>query len=287
MLYGHILRSPHPHANIVSIDTSEAEQVPGVLAIITPFDVPRRIVSPIAQDTSILDTRVGFVGDEVAAVAALDDDAAFRALSLIRVEYETLPFYTDADSALAPDAVEIHPGGNLALNPPLSIGRGDVDQGFAEADLVREETYNIACHSATPMEPRAAMASWDGDSVTVWKSTRGVHLDQAALAQALEIPAENVQMIGPFLGGGFGNKDESRLAAIAAVLSRRAGRPVRIEFSREDEFVAGRTRHAGRIHLRVGVRRTARLRPFVCWHVYLKYWSLRGLRAGRGSSGGA
>ena len=254
LLYGHILRSPHPHANIVSIDTTAAAQVDGVLAIITPFDTPRRAVAPIAQDTSVLDTRVRFVGDEVAAVAAVDDDAARQALSLIRVEYETLPFYTDPDAALAPDAYPIHPGGNLALNPPLSIGRGDVEQGFAQADLVLEETYNIACHSATPMEPRAALASWEGDSVTVWKSTRGVHVDQVALAQALDIPVEKVQMIGPFLGGGFGNKDESRLAAIAALLSQRAGRPVRIEFSREDEFVAGRTRHAGRIQLKVGVK---------------------------------
>ena len=164
MLYGQILRSPHPHANIVGIDTAEAEQAPGVIAIITPFNVPRRAVAPIAQDTSVLDERVRFVGDEVAAVAAVDDDAALRALSLIRVEYEQLPFYTDPDSALAPDAYPIHPGGNLALNPPLSIGRGNVEQGFAEADLVMEETYNIACHSATPMEPRAAMASWEGDS---------------------------------------------------------------------------------------------------------------------------
>ena len=255
MLYGHVLRSPHPHANIISIDTTEAAQVPGVLAIITPFDVPNRAVAPTAQDTNILDTRVRFVGDEVAAVAAVDDDAARQALALIRVEYETLPFYIDPDSALHPDAFPIHPGGNLAINPPLSIGRGNVEQGFAEADLVLEETYNIACHSATPMEPRAAMASWDSDSLTVWKSTRGVHLDQVALAQALDIPADKVQLIGPFLGGGFGNKDESRLAAIAALLSQRAGQPVRIEFSREDEFVAGRTRHAGRIELKVGVKR--------------------------------
>ena len=255
MLYGHVLRSPHPHANIVSIDTTAAAQVPGVLAIITPFDVPHRAVAPIAQDTNILDTRVRFVGDEVAAVAAVDDDAARQALALIRVEYETLPFYTDPDSALHPDAFPIHPGGNLAINPPLSIGRGNVEQGFAEADLVLEESYNIACHSATPMEPRAAMASWDGDSLTVWKSTRGVHLDQVALARALDIPADKVQLIGPFLGGGFGNKDESRLAALAALLSQRAGQPVRIEFSREDEFVAGRTRHAGRIELKVGVKR--------------------------------
>ena len=254
MLYGHILRSPHPHANIVSIDTAAAAQVPGVLAIITPFDVPRRPVAPIAADTLPLDTRVRFVGDEVAAVAAVDDDAARRALSLLRVEYETLPFYTDADAALAPDAVPIHPGGNLAINPPLSIGRGDVAQGFAEADLVMEETYQIACHSATPMEPRAALASWEGDTLTVWKSTRGVHVDQAALAQALDLPVNRVQIIGPFLGGGFGNKDESRMAAIAALLSQRAGQPVRIEFSREDEFIAGRTRHAGRIHLKVGVK---------------------------------
>ena len=255
MLYGHILRSPHPHANIVSIDTEAAAQVPGVLAIITPFDVPRRPVAPIAADTLPLDTRVRFVGDEVAAVAAVDDDAARRALSLLRVEYETLPFYTDADAALAPDAVPIHPGGNLAINPPLSIGRGDVAQGFAEADLVMEETYQIACHSATPMEPRAALASWEGDNLTVWKSTRGVHVDQAALAQALDLPVNRVQIIGPFLGGGFGNKDESRMAAIAALLSQRAGQPVRIEFSREDEFIAGRTRHAGRIHLKVGAKR--------------------------------
>ena len=255
MLYGHVLRSPHPHANIVSIDTTAAAQAPGVLAIITPLDVPNRAVAPTAQDTNILDTRVRFVGDEVAAVAAVDDDAARQALALIRVEYETLPFYTDPDSALHPDAFPIHPGGNLAINPPLSIGRGNVEQGFAEADLVLEESYNIACHSATPMEPRAAMASWDGDSLTVWKSTRGVHLDQVALARALDIPADKVQLIGPFLGGGFGNKDESRLAALAALLSQRAGQPVRIEFSREDEFVAGRTRHAGRIELKVGVKR--------------------------------
>ncbi len=255
MLYGHVLRSPHPHANIISIDTTAAAQVPGVLAIITPFDVPNRAVAPIAQDTNILDTRVRFVGDEVAAVAAVDYDAARQALALIRVEYETLPFYIDPDSALHPDAFPIHPGGNLAINPPLSIGRGNVEQGFAQADLVLEESYNIACHSATPMEPRAAMASWDSDSLTVWKSTRGVHLDQVALAQALDIPMDKVQLIGPFLGGGFGNKDESRLAAIAALLSQRAGQPVRIEFSREDEFVAGRTRHAGRIELKVGVKR--------------------------------
>ncbi len=255
MLYGLVLRSPHPHANIRSVDTTAAARVPGVRAIITPFDAPNRPVAPIALDNPVLDWRVRFVGDEVAAIAAVDEDAARQALALLRVDYEILPFYTDPEAALRPDATPIHPGGNLALNPPLSIGRGDVAQGFAEADLVLEETCNIACHSATPMEPRAALARWEGDALTVWKSTRGVHVDRAALAQALGLPAEQVQVVGPFLGGGFGNKDESRLAALAALLSRQAGRPVRIEFSREDEFVAGRTRHAGKINLKVGVKR--------------------------------
>ena len=153
LLHGHILRSPHPHANIRRIDTAAAAAVDGVLAVITPFTIPQRPVSPIAADTLPLDTRVRFVGDEVAAVAALDADTARYAASLIQVEYEILPFYTDPDAALAPDAYPIHPGGNLAINPPLSIGRGDVEQGFAAADLVFEETYRIACHSATPMEP--------------------------------------------------------------------------------------------------------------------------------------
>ena len=255
MLHGEIIRSPHPHANIVRIDPAAAAAVDGVLAVITPFNIPRRPVSPIAGDTLPLDTRVRFVGDEVAAVAAVDADTARYAASLIQVEYETLPFYTDPDAALAADAYPIHPGGNLALNPPLSLGRGDVDQGFAAADLVFEETYRLACHSATPMEPRAALAAWEGDNLTVWKSTRGVHVDQVALAQCLDLPLSQVQIVGPFLGGGFGNKDESRMAAIAALLARQAGRPVRIEYSREDEFIAGRTRHAGRIRLKVGVKR--------------------------------
>jgi CO/xanthine dehydrogenase Mo-binding subunit len=130
-----------------------------------------------------------------------------------------------------------------------------VAQGFAEADLILEEEYDIASHSATPLEPRAALASWEGDSLTVWKSSRGVHVDRVGLAEALGIPAQRVRVVGPHLGGGYGNKDESRLAALAAVLAQRAGKPVRIEYSRQEEFVAGRTRHACRIKMRVGVKR--------------------------------
>lgn len=252
MLYGQILRSPHPHANILSIDTSAAAQLPGVQALITPFDVP---LGKVAPDMSVLDTRVRFVGDEVAAVAADDPETARQSLQLIRVEYETLPFVLDPEEALRPETVSIHTGGNLAMTTPMSLKRGDVELGFAEADLVMEETYTIPTHSATPMEARGALAAWDGDLLTVWKSTRGVHPDREILANALQIPVGNIRVVGPYLGGGFGNKDESRLGALTAILARRAGRPVLIEYSREEEFVSGRTRHAAKIHLKVGVKR--------------------------------
>ena len=251
MLHGVIVRSPHPHADILSVDVSEALALRGVRAAVAPADVP---ATRLAPDMAVLDTRVRFAGDEVAAVAADDQDTARRAAELVRVEYRPLPFVTDPVAALEPDAPRIHPQGNLAIPEPLELQRGDIDAGFAAADIILEETYRLPTHSATPLEPRAALASWDGDQLTVWKSTRGVHVDRAALAEVLGLEVRNVRVIGPNMGGGYGNKDESRMATLAALLSRRAGRPVRIEYSREEEFVAGRTRHGGRINLRIGVK---------------------------------
>ena len=281
MLYGAILRSPHPHADVLSVDASDAMRLPGVQAVVTPFDAP---AGRLAPDMSILDTRVRFVGDEVAAVAADDPDTARAALELIHVEYATLPHYMTPEAALSPSAVAIHPGGNLALGEVLSLERGSVAEGFAAAEVVLEDEFEIPTHSAAPLEPRAALASWgeisvnpmwpsvhpgaapsvhpepvegrtDADiNLTVWKTTRGVHVDRDALAGALGLPSHRVRVVGPFLGAGYGNKDETRLAALAAVLSRRAGRPVRLEYSREDEFIAGRVRHAARIHIRAGFK---------------------------------
>ena len=254
MLYGAILRSPHPHADVLSVDTTEALRLNGVRAVVTPFDVPPGRMAP---DMGILDTRVRFVGDEVAVVAADDPDTARAAVQLLRVQYAVLPHYSSPEASLAPDAVAIHPDGNLALGQVMSLERGSVADGFAAAEVVLEDDFEIPTHSATPLEPRAALASWgedDDTDLTVWKTTRGVHVDRDALASALGLPASRVRVIGPFLGAGYGNKDETRLAGIAAVLSQRAGRPVRVELSREDEFIAGRVRHAARIHLRAGFR---------------------------------
>ena len=216
------------------------------------------------------------MGDEVAAVAADDPDTARAALELIRVEYAVLPHYMTPEAALSTDAVTIHPGDNLALGEVLSLERGSVADGFAAADVVLEDDFEIPTHSAAPLEPRAALASW-GDipvdpiqpsvhpepvegrtdaeyDLTVWKTTRGVHVDRDALAGALGLTSHRVRVVGPFLGAGYGNKDETRLAGIAAALSQRAGRPVRLEYSREDEFIAGRVRHSAKIHIRAGFK---------------------------------
>ena len=143
MLYGAILRSPHPHADVLSVDTSEALKLPGVRAVVTPFDAP---AGRLAPDMAILDTRVRFVGDEVAAVAADDPDTARAALDLLRVKYAVFPHVMTPEAALSPNAVAIHPGGNLALGQVMSLERGSVADGFAAADVVLEDDFEIPTH---------------------------------------------------------------------------------------------------------------------------------------------
>ena len=251
MLFGKILRSPHPHARILSINVDAARNLPGVRAVVTPFDAPKGQVAP---DMPILDTEARYVGDEVAAVAADDEDLAEAALSLIEVKYEQLPFVTDAVEAIKPDAPQTRPGGNLVGGKPLTLTRGSVEEGFAQADRIFEETYSTPAHAGAALEPRAAVASWDGDHLTVWKSTRGVHADQLALSLALDVPRGNIRVMGQNMGAGYGTKDETRLGAITAVLAQRAGRPVKIELTRQEEFVAGRHRHGTTTTVRMGVK---------------------------------
>ncbi|MCH8190850.1 MAG: molybdopterin-dependent oxidoreductase [Chloroflexi bacterium] len=251
MLHGKVLRSPYAHARIAAIDAGAAARLPGVHAVLTPNDAPHGRVAP---DMPILDTEVRFVGDEVAAVAAEDEETAQGALGLIEVEYQPLPFVTDARFALEQGAPPVHAGGNLVGGKPLTLARGDVDEGFAQADRIFEETFTTPAHSPASLEPRVAIAAWEADRLTVWKASRGVHMDQRSLAMALEIPHETIRVICPHMGAGYGGKDETRLAVLAAVLAQRARRPVKIELTREEEIVAGRTRHATVTTVKVGVK---------------------------------
>jgi CO/xanthine dehydrogenase Mo-binding subunit len=251
MLYGRVLRSPHAHARVLSIDASEAMRLPGVHAVLTYEDVPDRRID---ADLLPLDRVLRFVGEEVAVVAAERESIAEDALAFIRVEYERLAPVFDAEGALEPEAPLVHEGGNLVGGRPLLVERGNVAEGMREAARVFEGRFRTQMHGPVGMETRAAMAEWDGDSVTVWKTSRAVHaVDRRTLARVLGIPEENVRVICTTMGGGFGNKDEGCLAVLVALLARRTGRPVRIEYGRGEEFVAGRNRQETDIDLRIGL----------------------------------
>ncbi|HEY7496028.1 MAG TPA: molybdopterin cofactor-binding domain-containing protein [Candidatus Tectomicrobia bacterium] len=252
MLYGRVLRSPHAHARIVRIDTTDAARLPGVHAVLTHQDVPQ---VRIDADLWPLEAEVRFVGDEVALVAAESEAIAADAVRVIRVEYEVLPAVFDAEEALRPGAPLVHAPGNLVGGRTLVVERGSVVQGLAEATRVFEGTFRTQMHAPAGMETRAALAEWQGDQLTVWKTSRAVHAtDRQTLARVLGIPLEQVRVICPNMGGGFGNKDESRLAVLVALLARQAGHPVRLEYSRAEEFIAGRNRQEAHMHLQIGVR---------------------------------
>ncbi len=254
MLYAKVLRSPHAHARILSIDASRALALPGVHAVVTYEDVSE---ARIDADLAPLDRHLRFVGDEVAVVAAESEAIAEDALALIDVQYEVLPAVFDAAEALKDGATQVQESGNLVGGAVLDVQRGDTEAALADATRVFGGHFHTQMHGPVGMETRAALAEWEGDQLTVWKTSRAVHaVDRQALARVLGIPVENVRVICTTMGGGFGNKDESRLGSLTALAARKAGRPVRLEYSRVEEFVAGRNRQETDIDLKIGVDAT-------------------------------
>ena len=252
MLYAQVLRSPHAHATITRIETEAAKQAPGVHAVLTHHDVPS---IPLDPDLLPLESKVRFVGDEVAVVAAESEGLAADALRLIEVDYEVLPAVFEPDQALDPDAPSIHDSGNLVGGESLIVERGDSARGFDEADRIFTGVFQTQIHAPAGMETRAALAEWRGDHLTVWKTSRAVHEnDMLILTRVLGLPASQIRIVCPNMGGGFGNKDEGRLAVLVALLARQTGRPVRLEYSRVEEFIAGRNRQSSVNRLRIGVR---------------------------------
>ncbi|MFQ5382316.1 MAG: xanthine dehydrogenase family protein molybdopterin-binding subunit, partial [Dehalococcoidia bacterium] len=253
MLHGKVLRSPHPHARTKRIDASRATVLPGVVAVLTPEDVPSLRID---SDLRPLEETVRFVGDEVAVVAAESPAIAEDALALIEVEYEPLPAVFDMSEALREGAPLLHERapGNLAGGEPLILERGDAAAGLGSAARRFRGRFHTQMHSPAGMEPRAALAEWEGDRVTVWKTSRAVHAaDRRLLARLLDLPPGNVRVVCTAMGGGFGAKDESRLAGLTALIARKADRPVMIEYSRQEEFTAGRNRQEADIDLEIGV----------------------------------
>jgi putative selenate reductase molybdopterin-binding subunit len=273
MLVAKVLRSPHAHARIRAIDASKARALPGVAAVLTWRDIPRVVYSTAGQsdpipgplDSFSLDRKVRFVGDRVAFLAAEDEDTARRALELIEVDYEPLPAILEPEAALASDAVRIHdepeyvnfdasdPGRNLAAEIRIDIG--DVDQGFAEADLIVEGEYSSPKVQQASIEPHAVVTYWDEDDRLVIRTSTQVPFHvRRQLAPVLGLPVKRIRVIKPRIGGGFGGKQEVLIEDVAAHLTIATGRPVRYEYTRDEEFTAGRSRHPMSIRMRTGVK---------------------------------
>ncbi|MBV9742810.1 MAG: molybdopterin-dependent oxidoreductase, partial [Acidobacteriia bacterium] len=245
MLYARVLRSPHPHARIKRIDISKAQAIGGVKAILTRENCDVVWGSGDTRNKRYLfNNPVRFVGDAVAAVAALDRHTAEEATRLIEVEYETLPFVLDPEEALKPGAPEIQPGGNLSPNnqgqrQPEVLRRGDIEKGFSAADRVFEDQFSSAHVNNAQLEPRVSIAQWQGDHLTVFASTQGISNCHTEIARDLNLPPEKVRVVCQFMGGGFGNKNQCHdFDLMAAMLAKQAGAPVKLEFTRKEDFIA-------------------------------------------------
>lgn len=257
MLYGKILRSPHPHAKIKNINTRRAEKLPGVRAVLSYQNTPK---ISFRRQTFIFDEIVRYVGDEVACVIADDEEIAQDALELIEVEYEVLPFVLDPEEALQPNAPKLYPDGNLLGGQPEVYQRGDLAQGFAQADVVLERTFRTQCALHNCMEPHGSVALWEGDALTVWDSTQHIFGVREGLARLLGLPLHKVRVIKKYMGGGFGSKNNlGKYTVIAALGAKLTGRPVKIMLDRHEENLAAGNRPASVQHLKIGAKRDGTL----------------------------
>jgi 4-hydroxybenzoyl-CoA reductase subunit alpha len=267
MLWCKLLRSREPHARIVRIDTSRAERHPGVIAVLVGRDLPIPFgILPISQDEHALcPDHVRFVGDPVAAVAAIDEDTAADACDLIEVEYEKLPPIESVEDALGSGDTSnalIHDYGDAGnVHKHIALEFGNVDAEMATADHVREDLFFFEGNTHLPMEQHAALAQWFPDGkVTVWSSTQTPHYLHRALAKVLEMPAAHVRVIATPNGGGFGGKsDPFSHEIVVAALARRTGRPVKISLTREEVFYCHRGRHPTLMRIKTGVKRDGRI----------------------------
>jgi 4-hydroxybenzoyl-CoA reductase subunit alpha len=258
MLYARLLRSTQPHARILGIDASKALALRGVQAVLTGKDFPIPFgILPVSQDEHALcPDRVRFIGDPVAAVAATTEETATAALDLIEVRYEPLRAIGSAEDALAHPEPRIHEYGDTGnLHKVISLEFGDVEEGFREADLVREDLFFFEGNTHLPMEQHAALAEWSADGkVTLWSSTQTPHYVHRALAKVLELPAARIRVIATPNGGGFGGKsDPFSHEIVVARLAMLTGRPVKITLTREEVFYCHRGRHPTLMWVKTGV----------------------------------
>jgi xanthine dehydrogenase molybdenum-binding subunit len=261
LLHGKILRSPLPHARILNIDVSRALRLPGVKAVITGEDTSQRPFGFGNDNWPLKRGKVRCVGDEVAAVAAISENLAKEALSLIKVDYEPIPAVFDPEEAMLPGAPLVHENRRSNISMTWRFSHGDVEQALREADCIVEERFSTQYVSACPIEPHTTVASFDASGyLTVWAGVHFATMYRKALAECLGIPWSKIRIIQPTIGGSFGSKiDIDPLDFICVLLAQRTGRPVKIVFTREEEFIASRPRQPMIFYVRAGAKRDGSL----------------------------
>ncbi len=256
MLHAKILRSPYPHARILSVRADKALQIPGVATVVTSDDTPKVPWGVVKKDQQVLAVdKVRHLGEEVAAVAAETEEAALEAIERIEVDYEILSPVFDMEEALVPGAPEVHEG-SKNISRTIQICHGDVIKGFAESAVVHEETYTTAHQFQAYMEPLGALADVDGQGrITLYVPSQSIYFTRRLVAQALQLPTTKIRVVQTCVGGAFGGKlGEDPMGHIASLLALKTGRPVRLLNNRIDEFQASRPRMPAKIWLKMGVR---------------------------------
>jgi CO/xanthine dehydrogenase Mo-binding subunit len=301
-LWGKILRSPYPHARIKNIDTSRARKVAGVEAIVTGKDEPGHYQGKSIRDIPVLCwDKVRYIGDKVAAVAAESRDAAEEAVNLIDVEYEELPAVFDVLEAMQPGAPVLHdnapaydgapadimaPAGGNVVNK-LTWGKGDIEEGFAQADLVLEHTFRVPIHHQGYLEPQSFLVKINDDgSVDAWASTKGPFGTRAQFAKAAGIPANQIRIHAVHVGADFGGKSGAGELPICYFLAKQARRPVKIVLSHSEELAAMNPDHNTVVKVKTGVKRDGRITARYLQAIH-GTGAYAGMKPGRASIGGA
>ena len=258
MLWGRIIRSPHPHARVVKIDVTKAQKLPGVKTVLTPEDTPHIPFGPFVPDWEILPGKtVKHLGQPVAAVAAIDPETAQLASELVEVDYEVLPAVFDFTAAMAPEAPLIHEGSEKNIATTFAVEKGDVDKAFKESDSVREATFYASSQFHAYLEPNGAIASYDPVSCryTLWAATQTPYPAWLLYSRALGIERGKLRLIQSPMGGAFGGKFEHTLHIIAACLSKQSEKPVRLVNDYGEEFHSVPLRLPMQIRLKMGVKK--------------------------------
>ncbi len=257
MLFGKIVRSQSPHAKLLKVDITNALQVPGVVAILTGEDLgPNAFYGVAIKDQGVVAVdRARHVGEPLAAIAAESLEAAEEAELLIDIEYDELPSVFDAQTAIQAGAPTLHDGFPNNIFKHAKLRHGDLDAAFAEADEIFEDTFTSPVAQQASLEPHVSAAQWDGGHLTIWTASQAPFMVRKSLSEIFGIAPENVRVIVPPLGGGYGGKGHIRIEPLVAAMARKTnGRPVKFVLSRAEEFVTV-TKHAASITLKTGVKR--------------------------------